>query len=119
MPQMYDETFKKKMVRLRMEGRTINSIIQEYHISKSALTRWCEDYRKECQNNPEAQKDLDAMEEIRRLRKELEEAIGLLINIRKNSVSVGCSGDWIFARMRIITTGNTGRQIIMPKKPRF
>ena len=83
---MYDETFKKKMVRLRMEGRTINSIIQEYHISKSALTRWCEhisksaltrwceDYRKECQNNPEAQKDLDAMEEIRRLRKELEEA---------------------------------------------
>ena len=25
---MYDETFKKKMVRLRMEGRTINSIIQ-------------------------------------------------------------------------------------------
>ena len=66
MPQMYDETFKKKMVRLRMEGRTINSIIQEYHISKSALTRWCEDYRKECQNNPE--------EEIRRLRKELEEA---------------------------------------------
>lgn len=64
MPQMYDETFKKKMVRLRMEGRTINSIIQEYHISKSALTRWCEDYRKECQNNPEAQKDLDAMEEI-------------------------------------------------------
>ena len=28
MPQMYDETFKKKMVRLRMEGRTINSIIQ-------------------------------------------------------------------------------------------
>ncbi len=74
MPQMYDETFKKKMVRLRMEGRTINSIIQEYHISKSALTRWCEDYRIECQNNPEAQKDLDAMEEIRRLRKELEEA---------------------------------------------
>ena len=92
MPQMYDETFKKKMVRLRMEGRTINSIIQEYHISKSALTRWCEDYRKECQNNPEAQKDLDAMEEIRRLRKELEEARKENLFLKKSG-GILCKGN--------------------------
>ncbi len=46
MPQHYDETLKKQIVRLRLE---------------------------ECQNNPESQNEYDSMKEIRKLRKEMEE----------------------------------------------
>ena len=39
MPQHYDETFKKQIVRLRLEeGRSIRSIIEEYGMSKPALS---------------------------------------------------------------------------------
>ena len=40
MPQHYDETFKKKIVRLRIkEGQSMKSIIEEYGISKSSVIR--------------------------------------------------------------------------------
>ena len=55
MPQHYDETFKKKIVRLRMEeGRSMKSIIEEYRISKSSVIKWCNKFCEECQNNPES-----------------------------------------------------------------
>ena len=74
MPQHYDETFKKKIVRLRMEeGRSMKSIIEEYGISKSSVIKWCNKFCKECQNSPESQNEYDSMKEIRKLRKELEE----------------------------------------------
>jgi len=74
MSQNYDDEFKKKIVRLHLEeGRTIKSITTEYGISKGSLSRWCSEFKEECQKSPEAKKDLDSMEENRRLRKELEE----------------------------------------------
>ena len=55
MPQHYDETFKKQIVRLRLEeGRSIRSIIEEYGMSKASIINWCNEFREECQNNPES-----------------------------------------------------------------
>lgn len=41
MPQYYKDVFKKKIVRLKLEeGRTAKSIISEYSVSKSSITKW-------------------------------------------------------------------------------
>lgn len=78
MPKNYEPEFQKKIVRLHLEeGRTIKSITQEYGISKSAVQRWCSQFREECrkssQINPAAPNDADIMQENLRLRRELEE----------------------------------------------
>ena len=78
MSQPYTPEFKKKIVRLREEeGRTMESIISEYGIAKSTISRWCKELREECQkqaqDNPEITTELDMMKENLRLRKELEE----------------------------------------------
>lgn len=45
MPQHYDETFKKQIVRLRLEeGRSIRSIIEEYGMSKASIINWCNEW---------------------------------------------------------------------------
>ena len=75
MPQNYTPEFKKKIVRLREEeGRTYKSITAEYGVSKASISKWCSELREECQTSPEAKEEYDAMKEILRLRKELEEA---------------------------------------------
>ena len=74
MPQHYDETFKKQIVRLRLEeGRSIRSIMEEYGMSKASIINWGNEFREKCQNNPESQNEYDSMKEIRKLRKEMEE----------------------------------------------
>jgi len=73
MPQNYSSEFKKKIVRLHEEGRTYRSITAEYGVSKASISKWCREFNEECQISPEAQAEYDAMKEIRRLRKELEE----------------------------------------------
>lgn len=74
MPQYYDNEFKKKIVRLKLEKeRTAKSIISEYGVSKASITKWCQEFHEECQTNPETQKDFDSMKEILRLKSELEE----------------------------------------------
>ena len=75
MPPNYTPEFKKKIVRLRKEeGRTIKSITAEYGVSKASISKWCSELRKECQTSPEIKEEYDAMKEILKLRKELEEA---------------------------------------------
>ncbi len=79
MPQVYTPEFKKKIVRLHEEeGRTYKSIIAEYGVSKSSISKWCMEFAEECQEqaqaNPESKSELELMQENRRLRKELEEA---------------------------------------------
>ena len=60
------------------EGRTYKSITQEYGVSKSAISKWCEEFSKECQEkvqaDPTAVNDADLMKENLRLKRELEEA---------------------------------------------
>lgn len=74
MAQIYDEEFKQKMVRLHLqEGRTIGSLVTEYSVSKASISKWCKDFSKECQNNESAQKDMESMREIYRLRKQVQE----------------------------------------------
>ena len=73
MPQNYTTELKKKVVRLHEEGRTYKSITAEYGVSKASISKWCGEYREECQSTPEAKEEYDAMKEIRKLRKELEE----------------------------------------------
>ena len=76
--QHYEKEFKKNVVRLHIEeGRTLKSLSAEYGVSKASITKWCSDFREECQKeaqaNPNAQNELELMKEIRRLRQELEE----------------------------------------------
>ena len=48
MPQHYNETLKKQIVRLRLEeGRSIRSIIEEYGMSKASIINWCNEFREE------------------------------------------------------------------------
>ena len=79
MPQNYEQEFKKKMVRLHEEeGRTFKSITAEYGVSKASVSKWCTEFRKECQEkvsaDPNETNEYELMQENRRLRKELEEA---------------------------------------------
>ncbi len=79
MPQSYTPEFRRKIVRLHLEeGRTYNSIIAEYGVSKASISKWCREFSEECQekacSNPDTQNDLELMKENLRLRKELEEA---------------------------------------------
>jgi len=74
MPQMYNEEFREKIVRLHIqEGRTYKSLVAEYGVSKASISKWCRNFSKECQFNPSAQNDLDTMKEIHRLKKQLQE----------------------------------------------
>ena len=88
MPHVYEPEFKKKIVRLHLEeGRTYKSITQEYGIPKSAISRWCEDFSKECQQitkaDPTAVNEADLMKENLRLKRELEEKNKEILFLKK------------------------------------
>ena len=79
MPQICPEEFKKKIVTLHEEeGRIFKSITAEYGVSKATISKWCTQFRKECQEkakaNPTEVNEYTLMQENRRLRKELKEA---------------------------------------------
>ena len=40
----YDETFKQTLVELYHNGKTQTSLIKEYGVSQSALTKWIKQY---------------------------------------------------------------------------
>jgi len=74
MPKSYEPEFKKEIVRLHLEeGRTYKSITAEYGVSKSCISKWCQDFAEECQTNPKAQNEYDNMKEMLKLKKENEE----------------------------------------------
>ena len=69
--KQFNKELKKEIVRLHIEdGRTLNSLADEYKISKASVSNWIKQYRNECQSNPQSQKDLDTMELNRKLQKE-------------------------------------------------
>ena len=44
MPQIYNEEFRKNIVRLHLqEGRTYKSLIDEFGVSKASISKWCTD----------------------------------------------------------------------------
>jgi transposase len=79
MPHKYEPEFKRKIVQLHLEeGRTYKSITAEYGVSKASISKWCEEFNKECQEkkqaDPSVKNDADLMKENLRLRRELDEA---------------------------------------------
>ena len=141
MPQSYTPEFKKKIVRLHEEeGRTYKSITAEYGVSKASISKWCSEFSKECQSSPEAKEDYDNMKEMLRLKRENEELRKENLFLKKSG-GILCKGNrleayrfieqyhnefgirWllgrlVYAQMLITTTGNTGRRIIIPLKPK-
>lgn len=88
MPHVYEPEFKKKIVRLRLEeGRTIKSITQEFGVSKSAISKWCEEFSNECQqitqSDPTTVNEAELMRQNLSLRKELEEAKKEILFLKK------------------------------------
>ena len=93
MPQSYTPEFKKKIVRLHLEeGRTYKSITAEYGVSKASISKWCAELSEECQTKAD---------------------------INPNTLNEAELMSLKSVPMHIITTGNTGRRIIMPGKPNY
>lgn len=70
----YDKSLKDKLVRLHLEeGRTVQSLTDEYKLGNGTLQYWLKKHREECTINPQLKNETDQMLEIRRLRKEIEE----------------------------------------------
>ena len=42
----YNEEFKKQIVELINNGKTLNEIVEEYGISRSTVHKWAKDYNK-------------------------------------------------------------------------
>jgi len=77
--QHYEPEFKQQIVQLHIEeGRTYRSLTAEYGVSKASISKWCNEFSEECQQNASknltAQNDLELMKENRRLREELADA---------------------------------------------
>ena len=71
----FTEETKKRVVRYHIQdGRTIASLSAEYGASKATISNWVRSYREECQTNDEAKSEYELMQEVRCLRKQLEEA---------------------------------------------
>ncbi len=71
--RVFDLEFKRQIVRLYLEGRTIKSLNEEYQLGDGTVANWVKKYREECENNPILNNERESLEEIKRLRKELEE----------------------------------------------
>ena len=66
---------KKKVVKEHIQdGRTLNSLAAEYGVSHATISNWVRSYREECQTNDEAKNEYELMQEVRKLRQQLEEA---------------------------------------------
>ena len=60
--QQYETEFKQKIVRLHLEeGRTLNSLSDEYGVPKASISIWIKSYREKCQTNQETKEDYDYM----------------------------------------------------------
>lgn len=66
MTKHYEPELKREIIRLHLEeGRTIQSLTEEYHFGKGTLKYWLKKTRKECDTNSTV-----AMDELTRLRKQ-------------------------------------------------
>lgn len=67
----YPAGVKEEVIRLHLEeGRTIQSLTEEFHLGKGTVTYWLKQYRKECENNKTIKEQSDSYAETLRLRKE-------------------------------------------------
>jgi transposase len=74
MQRNYEDEFKKKIIKLHLEeGRTLKSISEEYKVSRASISLWIKKYREECEINHDTEQEYNSMQEVNRLRKQLEE----------------------------------------------
>ena len=55
-------------------GQALRDRGAEYGASKASISNWIHNYREECQDNDEAKNEYELMQEVRKLRQQLEEA---------------------------------------------
>ncbi len=73
MPKTYSPELRKKIIRLHEEeGRSIKSIHEEYGVSKSIISKWCNDFLRKSQTDPEAREEYERIQEILQLRREMD-----------------------------------------------
>lgn len=71
---MYNKEIKEQIIQKYIEGgRTSSSLSDEYGISRNTVSKWITAYKKGCAMDAEKQRQLETMEENRRLKEELEE----------------------------------------------
>jgi len=69
--QRFDQDFKNEIIRLFLEeGRTKQSLADEYGVSKNTIDYWLKQYRKECEDNSEKKAQADSYAENKRLKQE-------------------------------------------------
>ena len=72
----YEDSFKKKLVELYNNGKPASEIVQEFHVSSSALWKWIKYFNdtgsfKEADNRSQLENDYKELEkEVRQLRME-------------------------------------------------
>ena len=96
MPRNYTREFKKKIVHFHLEeGRTIKSLVAEYGVSKTSVSKWCTEFSKECQSqaimNPKSANEAEMMRENLRLRKELAEKEKEILFLKSGGIR--CEGN--------------------------
>ena len=65
---------KEQIIKLYIqEGRTYQSLSDEFGFSTDVIRRWVKKYRQSAQEDAERARQLEEMEELRRLQKEVEE----------------------------------------------
>ena len=71
----FTEEAKEKVVKQHIQDtRTMASLSAEYGASKATISNWIRNYREECRNNDEVKNEYELMQEVRKLRQQLEEA---------------------------------------------
>ncbi|MCI8534283.1 MAG: transposase [Hungatella sp.] len=72
--KVYEPEFKKKIVQLYLEeGRTIQSLNEEYQLGDGTVRKWVRAFREECETNPDLNDTKNLYEENRKLRRKLVE----------------------------------------------
>ena len=71
---MLDRELVEHILKENIEGgRTLSSLADEYGVSSSSLSRWKKKLIREANEDAEKKRQLEVMQENRRLREELEE----------------------------------------------
>lgn len=81
MTVIYSDELKKKVVRLKLEGRSISSLSQEYGAAKSTIAKWVARYK--ASSTPEREKVISSSEEIARLKRLLAEKEKEILFLKK------------------------------------
>ena len=82
----YTPEFKRKVIDLHEKGgRTYKSIADEYGVSKTSISKWCSEYKKEYQKKLQRMKARLAKENLR-LKQENEELREEIASLKKTTL---------------------------------